>query len=94
MSLLKKLHKIQPGLKGVIKSYLKDIKQGLDEGYTKKNIYKLLEKEGSINCQYSHFIRTLNILLNENNNFKKPSSGSILKKKSFIMQEIDDADLK
>ncbi|MBU1342864.1 MAG: hypothetical protein KKD66_14685 [Proteobacteria bacterium] len=63
MDLLEELHKSQPTLKNILKSHLNDIKKGLDEGYTKKKIYKIFKEEKIIHCNYPYFIVQLNKII-------------------------------
>lgn len=95
MDLLEKLNKKKPGVKGVLNSHLDQIKNALQKGYKKKEIYVSFKEEGLIEGDYTYFIRTLNTLLNstQNNKILKARSNSQQPKKQFKIEDIDYDDL-
>lgn len=98
MDLLKELHKKSPTLRGVLNTHLSEIKQGLLEGYTKKEIYNLLKDSKLIKSDYVYFVRILKQLLNEGNKTDKTeskgkTSSSIPKKKSFTLRDLSEDEL-
>ncbi len=87
-------------LKGILKNHIEQIREWMDEGYTKKLIFEHLKQEKVISCSYNHFNQTVNIFLKESKNSSGPvsnkpiSTSSIPKKKSFQMMRLDEDDFK
>lgn len=93
MDLLKELRKKNPTLRGVINSHLLEIKQAISEGYTKKEIYDLFKKSGSIKSDYVYFVRVLKQVLNGKSQKGKVktdqvSSSGLPEKKRFVLQDL------
>lgn len=51
--------------KGHYQKNLRDIRQAIGDGYSKKSIYELLKEEGAINCSYQYFVQVLNKTISE-----------------------------
>ena len=89
---------------GILKTYLNQIIQWRNEGYTKKVIFEYLINKKIIDCKYNNFLTALNILIaKEKEISKSPSHQEEASqtpkkkftdppiKKSFVMVDLPDS---
>lgn len=97
MDLLKELNKKNPTLRGVLNLHIDAIKQGLEQGYTKKEVYNKFIEKKLIQSDYFYFVKILNQILNSDKSAVKNKSkipSNYPEKKSFQMVDLDDDDFK
>ncbi len=86
-------------LRGILNKYIEQISTWIEDGYSKKQIFEVLEEKEIISCKYDHFIKTIRKLQNEfkdknNDDSNTPISNRPSSKKKFEMLEIDDNEIR
>jgi hypothetical protein len=81
-------------VRGLLNNHIEEISKSLIKGYTKKHIFDFFKQKKYINCNYDHFIKTLNKLLEIKQDNKIPKKkkfklNNLPEKKSFQMLDVE-----